>query len=65
MICNIASPPCCTVLKTLHRAELLIEMDILSVANFTKQETTVSVSIRHFLQTVVEYTKHMSIDACH
>jgi len=65
MICNIASPLCCTVLKTLNTGKLLIEMDILSDTHLIKQETTVPVSIRYFLQTVLEYIKHMGIDACH
>jgi hypothetical protein len=65
MICNIASPLCCRVLKTLNTGELLIEVDILSDAHFIKQETTVLVSIRYFLLAVLEWIKHMGIDAGH
>jgi len=64
MICNVAHPALTSkILKSLNAVKFLIEPDIICDRHFIKQETTVPVFFRHFLQRVTKCIKNMGIDA--
>jgi len=63
MICKGAHPVPTKILKSLIAIIFLIKLDILSDRHLIKQETTVPVFFRHFLQRMVKCIQHMGIDA--
>ena len=64
MICNIACPAMASkVLKAFNTVNLLIEMQMCSDWHLLKHETTHAIFIRR-LYTVLEYAKHVGINAC-
>jgi hypothetical protein len=64
MVCNVACPALTSkILKSPNAVKFLITPDILSERHFIKQETTVSVFFKHFLQRVTKCIKNMGIDA--
>ena len=52
------------VLNDLSTAKLLTEMHVLSEWHFIKHDAAYTVSIKHYLQSMSECTKHMDIDYC-
>ena len=51
-------------LYDLNTAKILTEMHVLSYWNFIKHDATYAISIKLYLQSMLEYNKHIGIAYC-